>query len=146
MVLKNISEWLFPGDGDGSTAPPSVSVQVGAAGLLVAAAHRDGRYTEVEKDSATAALMKLFHLGNPDASQLRQEAEQELFEGTRGFVTFASAAKQLDREEQEMLIRRIWELVGTDGETLGENIFVSSVRDFLGFTRAQADALRPSED
>ena len=145
MVLKNINEWLFPGDGDGSTSPPSVSARVGAAALLVAAAHRDGRYTEVEKDSATAALMKLFMLGNPEASKLRQEAEERLFEGTRGFVTFAAAAQQLDREEQEVMIRHIWELVASDGETMGENIFVSSVRDFLGFTRAQADALRPSE-
>lgn len=145
MVLKNLSEWLFPGDGDGTTAPPAVSERVGAAGLLVAAAHRDGRYTDVERGVATAALMKLFHIGNPEASALRVEAEGELFEGHRTFVTFAAAAKLMTREDQETLIRHIWELVASDKETLGENLFVSSVRDFLGFTRAQAEALRPTE-
>lgn len=143
MVLKNLSEWLFPNDGDGETQAPSVSERVGAAGLLVAAAHRDGSYTDVERDLATAALMKLFHIGNPDATALRQEAEVELFEAHRSFMTFAVAAKGLDREDQEALVQRLWRLVETDGEQLAENLLMSSIRDFLGFSRQQADALRP---
>lgn len=146
MVLKNFSEWLFPGDGDGNTAPPQCTPRVGAAGLLVAAAHRDGRYTDVEKDLVTAALMKLFMLTNPDAKALRQQAEEELFEGQKTFVFFAAAAKQLDRDDQEALITHIWRIVEEGDETVAEHVFVSSVRGFFGFTRAQAEALRPAGD
>lgn len=146
MVIANISEWLFPGDGDGQTAPPQVRSEIGAAGLLVAAAHRDGRYTDVEKDAAAACLMKLFMLTNPDAKALREEAEKELHEGQRSMMTFAVAAKELDREDQEMLITHLWRLVASDGETTGENTLISAVRDVLGFTRQQAEALRPEDD
>lgn len=144
MVIANLSEWLFPGDGDGTTAPPAVSPRIGAAGLLVVAAQRDGRFTQMERDVAIAALMKLCHIGNPEAKELLQEAEQELGEGQRSFMTFAVAAKGLERDEQEALITHLWRLVEVGEETTTENILVSSVRDVLGMTRAQAEALRPA--
>lgn len=146
MSLKNLSEWLFPGDGDGTTAAPAVDARVGAAGLLVAAAHRDGTYTDVEKDLATACLMRLFMLTNPEAKALREEAEGELFKGHRGFVTFAAAAKSLEHDERETLISHLWRLISVDGQTNGEDILVSSVRFVLGFTRAQAEALKQAAD
>ncbi|MEO1659248.1 MAG: TerB family tellurite resistance protein [Pseudomonadota bacterium] len=143
-MIKSLSEWLFPGDGDGTTAEPSVSPRCGAAGLLVVAAHRDGTYSEIEQDVAAAALMKLFMLSNPEAKDLRKEAEDALT-GQRTMMTFASAAKRLDREEQEALIGHLWRLVEINDETIGENVLVSSIRDVLGFTRAQAEALRPAK-
>lgn len=145
MVIANLSEWLFPGDGDGTTAPPQVSPEVGAAGLLIAAAHRDGKYTDVEKDAAAACLMKVFMLTNPDAQALRKEAEKALHEGQRSMMTFAVAAKELDRDDQETLISHLWRLVESDGETVGENTLISAIRDVLGFTRQQAEALRPED-
>ncbi|MEM9809935.1 MAG: TerB family tellurite resistance protein [Pseudomonadota bacterium] len=142
-MIKDLSEWLLSGDSDGETAAPFVRPEVGAAGLLIVAAHRDGAYTDIEKDLATAALMKLFMLNNPDARALRVEAE-EAIAGTRGIITFASAAKELDREDQEALITHLWRLVALQGETADENMLLSSIRDVLGFTRTQADALRPA--
>nr|WP_233061628.1 TerB family tellurite resistance protein [Parvularcula mediterranea] len=112
--------------------------------MLVVAAHRDGNYTDVERDMAAAALMKLFHVPNPEARAMRDQAEEFLFAGARSFVFFASAAKELDREDQETLITQLWRVVGSDGEELSENLLMSSIRDFLGFTRAQADALKPA--
>lgn len=144
MPIAKLSEWLFPGDGDGSSAPAQVSKEVGAAGLLVAAAHRDGHYSDVESDLAAAAMMKLFMLTNPDAKALVRDAEKELFEGRRSFMTFAVAAKKLDREDQETLIRHLWRLVETDGETLSENLLVSSVRDVFGMSREEAALLKGS--
>ncbi|MEO1040925.1 MAG: TerB family tellurite resistance protein [Pseudomonadota bacterium] len=143
-MIKNLSEWLFPGDGDGATAELPVSPRCGAAGLLVVAAHRDGTYSEIEKDLAAAALMKLFMMSNPEAKELRKEAEDALT-GGQSMMAFAVAAKNLDREEQEALLSRLWRLVDTDGEPVGENVLVSSVRDVLGFSQAQADALRPAK-
>ncbi|MEM1379750.1 MAG: TerB family tellurite resistance protein [Pseudomonadota bacterium] len=145
MVIAKLSEWLFHGDGDGTTAPPSVNPKVGAAGLLIAAAHRDGRFTQMERDIAIAAVMKLLHIGNPEAKELLQEAEEELFNGHRSFMTFAVAAKGLERDDQEALITHVWRLVESDGEDVSENVLVSSIRDVLGFTRAQAEALRPAK-
>ena len=52
----------------------SVRLKWAAAGLLIEAAKRDG-YTEVERDMATQAIMKLFHIDNASAVALRQEAE-----------------------------------------------------------------------
>ena len=144
MPIERLSEWLFPGDGDSQTAPAQVSPRIGAAGLLVVAAHRDGRYTRIETDVANAALMKLFHIGRPDAEALRVQAEEELFEGQRSFMTFAVAAKALERDDQEALITHLWRLVASDDETTGENVLISAIRDALGFTRAQAEALRPT--
>ncbi|MEM9838096.1 MAG: TerB family tellurite resistance protein [Pseudomonadota bacterium] len=143
MVIANLSEWLFPGDGDGTTAPPAVSPKVGAAGLMVAAAHRDGHFKALERDKAIAGLMKLFHIGNPEAKELIQQAEEELHKGHRSFMTFAVAVKGMEKEDQESLITHLWRLVELDGEELSESLLISSVRDVLGFTRAQAEALRP---
>ncbi|MCQ8185683.1 TerB family tellurite resistance protein [Parvularcula maris] len=142
MVLRQLSEWLFPGDGDGETHPTAYTPQQGASGLLVAAAHRDGRYTLVEQDAVTAALMKLFMIGNPEATALRQEADAEV-EKSMSFVPFAAAVKGLPKEEQADLIRQLWVVTSVNGETLNEHLLISSVRDFLGFTRAEADALKP---
>lgn len=144
MVLKNLSEWLFPGDGDGETHAPKVDPRTGAAGLLVAAAHRDGSYTDIERDTVTAALMKLFMLINPEAKGLREKAEEAILERNRTFMTFAVAAKGLDKEDQENLITHLWRVIESDGETTTENVFISSVRSVLGFSREQAEALRPT--
>ncbi|GGY52221.1 TerB family tellurite resistance protein [Parvularcula lutaonensis] len=146
MVLKNFTEWLAPGDGETKDPSPKLPPRVGAAGLLIAAAHREGRFTDVEKDLVAAALMKLFMLTNPDARALREEAEKELFENGRSFVDFAAAAKELDRDEQEALVTHIWRIVDLEEKVDGEHPFVSSVRDYLGFTKEQAEALRPAED
>lgn len=144
MVIKDISAWINADEAEGGSRT-QLSPRIGAAGLLVAAAHCDGRFTDVEKDTATAALMKLFHINNPDARNLRIEAEKELTEGAKSFPAFAAAAKALDREDQEKLMRYLWELVGSDGETDEESVFVMTVAERLEFTKAQAEALRPVE-
>lgn len=142
MALKDLAEWLAMPAEDGALALPALSPRVGAAGLLVAAAHRQGSYTDVERDLAAAALMKLFLIPNPDAKALRREAEDALLESRRPFGDFAAAAGELDRDEQESLLRHLWQLAGHDPAE-GTHGLVAAVRDALGFTEQQADALRP---
>lgn len=144
MALRNLAEFLFGGGGEDPAAPRALGPRVGAAGLLVAAAHREGSYTDVEKDLVTAALMKLLMLTNPEAKALREEAENELFKAQRGFMAFAAAARNLDSDEREMLVSHLWRLVTVDGAGVGEDILVASTRFVLGFTRAQAEALKPA--
>ncbi|MEM7741522.1 MAG: TerB family tellurite resistance protein [Pseudomonadota bacterium] len=143
-MIKNLSAWLLPADGEGTVAEPTVSPRCGAAGLLVVAAHRNGTYSEIEKDLAAAALMKLFMMSNPEAKELRKEAEDALSDDRR-MTTFAHAAQKLDREEQEALVSHLWRLVEEDGDTDAESVLVSTIRDRLGFSPAQADALRPAK-
>lgn len=144
MVIAKLSEWLTPDDEENNTHAAKITPQVGAAGLLVVAAHHDESYTDVERDMASAALMKLFHIPNPEAKVMRGQAEEFLFAGERSFVFFAAAAKQLDREDQETLMTQLWRLEGAGGNEASESPLMASVRDFLGFTEAQADALKPA--
>lgn len=144
MMLKWISEKLFPNDGDGNTVAPSLSPEVGAAGLLIEAAHRDSTYTEVEKDLATQALMKLFLMDNPAAVALRQEAEMAQSKATT-MMGFASAARGLELEVKEALITRLWAITGSDQQdTVAESALVRSVIDVFGISQDRGRALKPA--
>jgi uncharacterized tellurite resistance protein B-like protein len=130
-MLQWLSERLFPGDGDGETSAPAVSPQIGAAGLLIEAAQRDGTYTEVEQDLVAQALMKLFHIGHPAATTLRQEAEEAQVQANN-MVRFAAAARALDRPQKEALVVKLWEITESDGETrVPEAQMVRSAIDIL---------------
>lgn len=145
MVIANLSDWLRPDDGAGAGVIVALNPRVGAAGLMIAAAHRDGRFSAMERDRVIALLMKLLHVGNPEAKAVIQEAEDELRRGERGFTSFATAAKELEKDDREALIGHLWRLVARNGEAEGANVLVPSVCDVLGFSTVQAEALRPKD-
>jgi uncharacterized tellurite resistance protein B-like protein len=143
--MPPLADWLSSHGREGDTNPPVRTPQQGAAGLLVAAAHREGRYSLVEEEAVTASLMKLFMIGNPEASALRQEAEA-LVEESVSFLPFADAAKKLPEDDQAALLRQLWTVLTLGGEVSGENPLFSRVRDILGFSPAEADALKPVKE
>ena len=144
MVIANLAEWLSAEDGDRTSTIAAVKPRVGAAGLMIAAAQRGGRFTQMERDPAIARLMKLLHVGNPEAKELIQEAEDELLKGQRSFGAFAIAVKDLDKDDQEALISHLWRLIDHDETVETEHPLMLSVRDVLGITRAQMEALKPA--
>lgn len=144
-MLQWLSEKLFPGDGDGNTHPTDVTPQIGAAALMIEAVHRDGVYTQVEKDLATHALMKLFRLGNAEATELRKQAEKAQSEASY-MMRFAVAAGKLDADCKEHLITTLWSLIDSDDrDTIPENFLVRSVIDVMGISHERARALRPAK-
>ena len=144
MVIDKLSEALFPNDGDGNTSPPTLSPEVGAAGLLIEAAHRDGAFTEVEQDLVTAALMKLFRLTNPKAKALREEAASAQAASTTS-MTFAAAAKGLPADLREGLVTQMWTVADSDDDLSGmEREVMGTVQTMFGLSRERLLALRPS--
>lgn len=145
MILHWLSEKLFPGDGDGNTEPSPVRPEIGAAALLIEAAHRDGEYTEIERDLATNAIMKLFHLDNAAARALRIEAEEAQAEAAY-MMRFATAARQLDSDQKERLVTQIWAVADSDRvETISETTLIHSITDILGIPAERAKALHPKK-
>lgn len=141
-MLQWLSEKLFPNDGDGNTHHTPVRPEVGAAALMVEAAHRDGKYTEVEKDLATSAAMKLFNLNKMEAVELIKEAwaAQKV---APYMMRFAMAAKELGPDQREQLVTRLWWIIDSDRvDTINESLLIHSVIDILGISRERAKALR----
>ncbi|WOI54023.1 TerB family tellurite resistance protein [Parvularcula sp. LCG005] len=142
--MKKWMDRIFPNSGDGNTQAPSVSPEIGAAGVLVEAAWRDGQYTEVERDIATAAIMKLFLLDNASAARLRQEAEAAQAKAST-MMTFAAAARGLPSDKKEALITRLWAIIDSNGSaTVPEEHVVRSVIDVLGVPQERGRGLRPA--
>lgn len=142
MVLRDIDSWLSAPPVTDAAVP--VSPRCGAAALIVAAAHRRGRYSQLEQDRATAALMKLFHIGNPDAQKLRREAEGALKTQRLDFPACVKAAGTLDRDEKEALMTHLFRLVPSSETAPAETALIVAVRDAFGFSAAQVEALRPA--
>lgn len=143
MVIGKLSDALFPGDGDGNTKPPTLTPEVGAAGLMVEASQRDGAYTEVERQGATSALMKLFRLPGPKASALRAQAEALQAESTT-VMGFATAAAGLGPDDRDQLVQALWSLTQSDGSVRAmEHQVMGTVAEVFGLSRERLDALRP---
>lgn len=143
MVIGKISDALFPGDGDGNTKPPNMTPELGAAGLMVEASQRDGAYTEVERQAASAALMKLFHLPGPKAVALRQQAETAQAQSTTA-MGFAAAAAGLAPDQREQLVTILWSLTDSDGSAEPfEREILGAVGTVFEMSRDRLDALRP---
>ena len=144
MVIERISDALFPGDGDGNTHPPRLSPAEGAAGLLIEAARRDGRYTEIEADLVTASLMKLMHVPKPEAAAMRRAAEAAQEKSTT-VMGFAAAAAGLPTDEREQLITAIWAITTSDDHrSQMERELLGTVSEVFEMPRARIDALRPA--
>ena len=141
-MLQWLSEKLFPDDGDGNTQASPVRPEVGAAALLIEAAHRDGKYTEVEKDLATSAAMKLFNLNKMEAVELIKEAWAAQKDAPY-MMRFAAAAKDLDADQREQLVTRLWWIIDSDREdTVTESQLIHSIVDVLEISQERAKALR----
>ena len=123
-----------PADGP----PPVLTPEVGAAGLLIVAAHKDGVSTEVERQQVSAALMKLLHLPGPKAAALRAEAER--FE--EDAVVFAQAAADLPPDEREGLVTALWSL-SEAGPDDAPNLVMDAVADAFAVSPERLAALRP---
>ena len=111
--------------------------ELGAAGLVIMAGHRDGVSTEVERQEATSALMKLLHLPGPKAASLRAEAERFEEDGD----AFAEAASAMPPDEKEQLVTCLWTLMGPVPEARPP--LLDSVGRAFGLTEERLAALRP---
>lgn len=141
-MLQWLSEKLSPSKEETPRTPEPVSPEAGAAALIIEAAHRGGSYTEVERDIATAALMKLFSLNNAEAVALRREAQAAHREAPQ-LMRFAQAARDLDVEKKEQLITKLWEILDSCEKGLPANPeLISSVTDVMGLSTERARALR----
>ncbi|ADM09698.1 3-methyl-2-oxobutanoate hydroxymethyltransferase [Parvularcula bermudensis HTCC2503] len=116
-------------------------VEVQAATLLVEAARRDGAYSEVDRETVTASLMKLFYLSRIEADALRREAERRRTLDWQD--AFAADLTVLDSDRRERLVRLLWEIVDVQGLgcAAGEDL-VFSVGDRLTLTPERISALR----
>lgn len=148
MVIGKISDALFPGatsseGGDGNTTPPTLTPELGAAGLMVEASQRDGAYTEVERQGVASALMKMFHLPGPKAAALRAQAEALQAESTT-VMGFAAAAAQLPGDDRDQLVAALWSLTQSDGSVAPmEQQVMGTVAEAFGLSRERLGALRP---
>ncbi|MEM9233347.1 MAG: TerB family tellurite resistance protein [Pseudomonadota bacterium] len=139
MMLKWLSDKIT---GQETGTLPEVTPEIGAAALLIEDAHRDDHYSEIERDLATSAIMKLFNLSNPEAVAMRRDAEEA--QGHSGYIMrFCVAAQKLDADTKERLVTHLWAIIDSDQEeTVAESMLVNSVIDMLGISRERARALR----
>ena len=143
MVIGKISEALFPGDGEGDAKPPTLTAELGAAGLMVEASQQSGAYTEVERQGVAGALMKLFRLPGPKATALRAEAEALQAQSTT-VLGFATAAADLAPDDRDQLVTMLWSLIRSDGSvTATEHQVLGTVATVFGMSRERLEALRP---
>ena len=141
-MLHWLSDTHFKGDP--SDRPGPVSPEVAAAALLIEAAHRDSNYTEIERDLATSAIMKMFRKDNAEAVALRREAEAAQASAPY-MMRYMTAARDLDPDTKEKFITQLWCVIDSDREeTVAESMLVSSVIDVLGISRERARSLRPA--
>ena len=124
--------------GRAGTPAPALTPELGAAGLVAAASRRGGVATEVERQAASAALMKLLHVPGPRAAALRAEAEKL----DADEASLAAAAAGLDPDEREQLVGTPWTL-SLDGPDDGPNTVLSAVADAFGLSPERLAALRP---
>lgn len=129
-----------PGSVLGGAMP--LSPEIGAAGLLLHIAKRDGSYTEIEKDLIIGALMKLFHVLRPAALDHLHAAEEAEQEGVT-ISQKASAARDLPLEQKEMLLTRLWAMIdGDDKKTSDQMELMRVIADILGMGQERAKSLR----
>ena len=118
----------------GAAASPSLA----AAGLLIAAARKDGTLTEVERQSVTAALMKLLHVPGPKAASLRAEAER----AEADEASLARTAAALDPDDREQLVAALWAL-SRGAPDDAPTTLMDSVGEAFGLSPERVAALRP---
>ena len=145
MGIEDLSERVFPNDGDGETHPAPLTADIGAAGLLIEASLRDGAYTEVERDLVTGTLMKLFRLPRPKAVELRKTAEAAQARSTT-IMGFATSAAKLSADDRAQLVTCLWQILGSDdAEHAPESQVLGTTESVFGLTRQQLLALRPKD-
>ena len=137
MVIGRITGGPSPTPG----APPPLTPELGAAGLIVMAAHRDGVSTEVERQEATAALMKLLHLPGPKAAALRADAEAAEAAGL-GEAALAAAAAALPADEREQLVTCLWSLSRLGPDDAATTVLSAAAAAF-DYAPERMTALRP---
>ena len=130
MVIGKIQGTL------GDAAPPALTPETGAAGLLLAASGEDAR-TEVGRQAVAGALMKLLHVPRPKAAALRAQAEALMAEGA-GAERLAGAAASLPADDRDRLVGQLWGLADDAG-----TLALAAVRDAFGLTEERLAALRP---
>jgi len=125
-------------------ATQAVTPEVGVAGLLTEAAKTRGSYTEIERDRASASLMKLLMLPRPKAKTLC-DAAQEAHAAHVTLAGFADAAASLPGDEREQLVRQVWALLDDEeGEASPEREVLSAIGSAFDLSREQILSLRPS--
>ncbi len=126
--------------------PVQMTPQEGAAGVLIEMVHRDGAYTEVERDIVVQAMMRMFRCDRAEADKLRQRAEDKQRQEVT-MMRFGVAARGLTAEEKEALVTYCWAILDSDGEaSVPETQLLHSVSDVIGLPLDRVAALRRGSD
>ncbi len=95
--------------------PDDEGVPRAVATLLIYAAHADGRFADVERETVTRLLMRQFDLTPEAARNLISEADSEVAESVE-LYGFTKAAKDTMTDEERLdLMEMMWEVILVDG-------------------------------
>jgi uncharacterized tellurite resistance protein B-like protein len=115
VALNRIAGWFNrlteedrPEDGPDET-------QLGAAALLVEAAHLDGDFSPDERHAIEAALARHFDLSDEEVGALMDAAEQAHGDAVE-ISRFTRAIKQLPPPQRIEIMEMLWEVVLADGD------------------------------
>lgn len=140
-MLKWLATFLAGDPAPSADDAQSLTPVDGAAGLLVGAAHADGVYTEVERDLAASALMKLFRMPRREALDLCERRHPADGQVVR-VALYAEASRALEPSAREALLAWLWRLVDHGGAADEEVAFVMRVATIWGMDPARARGLR----
>ena len=117
----------------------------GFAYVLARVAHADLEIAEAEADAMRRAVRELAGL-SPDEADLVVEiakSQARLLGGTENYVVTREFRKGSTLEQRQRLLACLYAVTAADGTiSTAESREIASVAEELGFTRAEANALR----
>lgn len=115
MVLNRVTSWLNRLSENDRPQDGPDEIQIGAAALLVEAAHLDGEFTPDERLSIEQALGRHFDLSPAEVTSLLDAAERVQGDAVE-ISRFTRAIKQLPEERRIQILEMLWEVVLADGD------------------------------
>ena len=91
-------------------------LKVAAASLMVQAAHMDGTFDEVERETIRTTLQNQFQMSAAEAEALIEEGHDTVDESTELYGIIRVVRDHLYPEERVRIIEMLWEVAYADGE------------------------------